>query len=248
VPKCAEEASPDFRARGFFRAIVLALVVGVLFYASIIAIVAYIHPWQQLAAAGAIHESSLQEGSGVRGFATAVAFERAFCSRSIVNVLLAAALLSLLKIFNGNFIASSRLLFALGRRGLVNESLGRIHASNQTPSVAVIGVGLLTALATCLGESILIPITEVGSLASAIGWLATAAAYYRLAFVNRASGTGAVGRGALRERAIAAAGIAVASALILMKLVPLVPGHFTAYEYLALALWGFAGLALKLTA
>src|SRR5713101_3997672 len=41
VPKCAEEASPEFRARGFFRAILLAIVVGVLFYTSVIAVVAY---------------------------------------------------------------------------------------------------------------------------------------------------------------------------------------------------------------
>ena len=217
VPKCAEEASPEFRARGFFRAILLALIVGALFYVSVVAVVAYVYPWRQL--------TSLP-------FATAVAFERAFGRRWIVNVLLAAALLSLLKIFNGNFVASSRLVFALGRRGLVDERLGRIHPLNQTPSVAVVSVGLVTAAAAFLGEAILIPVTEVGSMASAIGWLATCVAYLRM-------------KPALRERTIAVVGVFVALALILMKILPSVPGHFTAYEYLALGLWVLAGLALK---
>ncbi len=220
VPKCAEEASPDFRARGFFRAILLAVVVGIFFYTSVIAVVAYVHPWKPLT---------------TEKFATAVAFKRAVNSRWagwIVNVILAAALLSLLKIFNGNFIAASRLLFALGRRGLVDARLGQVHPSNQTPSIAVVSVGLLTAAAAFLGESILIPITEVGSLASAAGWLATCAAYYRM-------------RPARRERAIAVVGVLIGSLLILMKILPLLPGHFSAYEYLALVLWSLTGLMLN---
>ena len=217
VPKCAEEASPEFRARGFFRAILLALAAGIFFYTAVIAVVAYVAPWQSLTGAN---------------FATAVAFERALGNRWVVNLIFAAALLSLLKIFNGNFIAASRLVFALGRRGLVDARLGRVHPSSQTPYLAVLGCGLATAAAALLGESILIPITEVGSLASAIGWLAACAAYARMES-NR------------RERAVAALGILVASALVLIKILPFVPGHFTAYEYLALGFWICLGLLLS---
>jgi hypothetical protein len=92
--------------------------------------------------------------------------------------------------------------------------------------------GVATAAAALFGESILIPISEVGSMASAVGWLATCAAYFRL-------------QRAARERAIAALGAIAASVLVLMKLLPLVPGSFTVYEYLALALWILLGWALK---
>jgi len=217
VSKCSEESSPDFRARGFFRAIMLALAVGVIFYTTVIAVVAYVSPWPSL-----VRE----------GFATAAAFERAFRSRWIVDVILAAALLSLVKVFNGNFIAAARLLFALGRRSLVNHRFGRIHPTRRTPSVAVFSIGLLTVAAVFLGEAILIPITEVGSLASAFGWLMTCAAYYRM-------------KPAPRQRLIALAGIAVSSALVLIKVLPSVPGHFTVYEYAALGLWGLLGLVLR---
>ncbi len=217
VPKCAEEASLEFRAKGFFRAILLALVVGIVFYISVIAVVAYVTPWPTLVSTR---------------FATAVAFERALGSRWIVNLILAAAVFSLLKVFNGNFIAASRLLFALGRRGLVDPRLGDIHERNLTPRVAVLAAGLLTAAAALLGEAILIPITEVGSLASAFGWLAACVSWYRL-------------ESAGRERAIAALGACVALVFVLMKFLPVVPGHFTAYEYFALGLWILTGLALR---
>lgn len=217
VPKCAEEASPEFRKRGFTRAILLALAVGVVFYISVVALVAYLRPWPALAS---------------QRFATAVAFEQAFQGRRMVDLLLLAALISLVKIFNGNFIAASRLLFALGRRGLVHAAFGRIHARNLTPAVAVLALGGVTALATCLGDAILVPITEVGSMASALGWLAACAAFYL-----RQPGAG--------DRALALTGMGVAFLLVLMKLLPVVPGHFTRYEWIAFAIWAAVGLAVR---
>jgi basic amino acid/polyamine antiporter, APA family len=217
VPKCAEEANPEFRSRGFFTAIMLAVLVGIIFYAAVIAVVAWVYPWQPLT-----HQS----------FATAFAFRKAFQSEWLVNIILAAAVLSLLKVFNGNFIASSRLFFSLGRRGLIDERIGRVHEKNLTPANAALLVGMLTAAGAFAGEAILIPITEVGSMASAAGWMATCAAYLAM---ERASG----------RRIVAIAGALVAFTLIVMKLLPLVPGHFSVAEYLALGAWILAGLALK---
>lgn len=217
VPKCAEEANPEFRSRGFFVAIMMAILVGISFYAAVIAVVAYIHPWESLTR---------------ENFATAVAFKQAFQSRWLVDVILAAALLSLLKVFNGNFIASSRLFFALGRRGLIDKRIGRVHEKNLTPSNAALFVGLLTAAGTFAGEAILIPITEVGSMASAMGWLATCAAY---CVIERSP----------RKRAVASMGILVAFSLIVMKVLPLIPGHFSIPEYFALVAWALAGLGLR---
>ena len=87
----------------------MAIFVGILFYASIVAAVAFVAPWRQL--------------TGEK-FMTAVAFQQAVGSRWIVNIILAAALLSLFKCFNGNFVAASRLFFALGRRGMVDARAG----------------------------------------------------------------------------------------------------------------------------
>ena len=160
---------------------------------------------------------------------TAVAFQQAVGSRWIVNIILAAALLSLFKCFNGNFVAASRLFFALGRRGMVDCSVGPVHARYQTPSTAVLCVGIATAACMLLGDAILVPITEVGSVACAIGWSAACAAYLLL-----------TRRGSSRIE------VSAWNAPWLVRLagrncdgpdevVPFVPGHFTVYEWLALA-------------
>jgi amino acid transporter len=216
VGKAAEEASPEFRGRGFSKAIFASVITGMVFYVVVIAAVAYAAPWRQLT-----NEK----------FMTAIAFERAVGARWIVSIILAAALLSLFKVFNGNFVAASRLLFAMGRRGLMDSRIGVVHPRNQTPAVAVLLVGLVTAACMFLGDAILVPITEVGSVASAIGWSATCAAYYQM-------GPPA------RERVIALMGLTVGVLMILMKVIPAVPGHFSKYEWLALALWISAGAVL----
>ena len=216
VAKAAEEASPQFRARGFSKAILMSIIVGILFYTIVIAAVGYVAPWRELT-----NEK----------FMTAVVFERAMGSRWIVSVILAAALLSLFKVFNGNFIASSRLLFAMGRRGLLDRRVAEIHPRNQTPSVAVICIGLATAVCMFLGDAILVPISEVGSIASAAGWLAACAAYFRMG-------------PAPRERVVAAVGVLVGLLMILMKVVPGIPGHFSGYDWLALGTWSALGLGL----
>ncbi len=222
VGKAAEEAQGGFHKRGFFLAIWIAILVGILFYSVIVAAVGFVAPWHQL-----VNQK----------FMTAVAFQRAVGSRWIVNVILAAALLSLVKCFNGNFVAASRMFFAMARRGMIVPSGGRIHPSYQTPSNAVLWTGIATAVCMFLGDAILIPITEVGSVACAIGWSATCAACLALDW-NRSSGIALSTIG----RLVTTTGLLVGLAMIAMKWVPAVPGHFSVYEWIAFAAWVVMGL------
>ena len=112
IVKGSEEARPGYDTRGFSRAILLALLAGALFYVTVVAVVAFIVPWREIV-------------DGQLG--TEAAFERAFGSRTIAQLILFGAFLSLLKVFNGNFVASTRLILAVGRRGLVHPSLAKVH-------------------------------------------------------------------------------------------------------------------------
>jgi len=216
VAKGSEEADPEFREGGFFKAMWIAILAGMIFYALIIAAVAYAAPWRELLG---------------ENFMTAVAFEHAAGSRWIVSVVLMCALLSLVKCFNANFVASSRLVFGMGRRGLVDTRLSEVHPRNQTPSVAVLWVGIATGICMLLGDAILVPVTEVGSAAAAAGWLAACSAFYRMAQ-------------SAKERLAAAFGVTIGLLMIVMKVVPIIPGHFTGYEWLALGVWVALGAAL----
>src|SRR5215510_8292003 len=213
VPKCSEEASVNFKPRHFTRVIFVALGAGIFFYVTIIGVVTLIQPWPSLTK---------------ERFATAVAFERAFGSRGLVQLIMFGVLLSLLKIFNGNFLTSSRLLFAMGRRKLLNSRLAAVDDQFRTPRVAILFAGCFTAVASFLGQAVLVPISEVGSLASAVGWLATC-----LAFVSGAGGIATT----LRLKLVGYIGAAIAALLIAMKIVPSIPGSFGRFEYLALVAW-----------
>jgi APA family basic amino acid/polyamine antiporter len=218
APKCAEEANPEFKRAGYMRAIALALLVGAGFYALVVVAVSYIAPWQSLLG---------------KRFATAIAFEQALGARWPVLLILIAAFFGLFQCFNGNFVASSRLLFAYGRRQTIPAAFGRIHEKFQTPSVAILGIAAATIAGLLLGDALLVPVTEVGSMASAFGWLATCVSFF---VVERS----------LRARLLTILGILVAALLLTMKLLPTFPGHFTQAEWLALAIWLVIGAALHL--
>jgi APA family basic amino acid/polyamine antiporter len=232
VPKYAEEANPDLRAKTYMTAIAMALGVGVTFYAFSLAAVAYIAPWPSLLG---------------KRFATAIAFEHGLGAHWPVQLILVMAMFGLFQCFNGNFAASTRMIFAFSRNGSIPASLARIHPQFHTPSNAVVIIGAATAAALFLGDSILVPVTEVGSAASAFGWLASCVS---LAVISRSSSAVPSGSAGLQPapagklRFIATFGAIAAFTLVLMKFLPIFPGHFSTAEYVALSFWLLLGLIL----
>ena len=217
VPKVAEEAHPEFSSRGFFRAIVMAVLVGAGFYVLAVAAVSYVAPWQRLIG---------------KRFATAIAFEQALGARWPVRLILAMALFGLFQCFNGNFVASSRLLFAYGRRRTIHPRFGTVHEKFLTPSTAVLGITTGTLAGLLLGDALLVPVTEVGSMASALGWFAACLSFWMVE--KRAT-----------IRIVTGLGIAVSLLLFLMKVLPIFPGHFSPAEWIALGIWVGLGLVLR---
>jgi basic amino acid/polyamine antiporter, APA family len=221
VPKYAEEANPDLRGRTYMTAIAMALGVGVSFYALSLFAVSYIAPWQSLLG---------------KRFATAIAFEHGLGAHWPVQLIFTMAMFGLFQCFNGNFAASTRMIFAFGRNGSIPQMFSRVHPQFQTPSNSVLIVGAGTLVALFLGDSLLVPVTEVGSAASALGWLAACVSMVLVLRNHVLPST--------RLRIIAIFGSIAAFALVAMKVLPFVPGHFTGAEYIALVIWLLLGLVL----
>jgi basic amino acid/polyamine antiporter, APA family len=216
VPKVAEEAHPGFPPQSFFKAIAMALLIGAGFYTLAVGAASYIAPWRSLLG---------------KRFATAIAFEQGTHSAWLVRLILAVTLVALLQVFNGNFVATSRLLFAFGRRGTISPVFSVIHAKYLTPSIAIFGITAGTLAGLFLGDALLVPVTEVGSMASAVGWLAACSSFWMV-------------EKRLRLRLITTLGVLVSLLLLLMKWLPVFPGHFSVAEWIAFAAWLVIGLLM----
>jgi len=217
VPKVAEEAHPGFPPGDFFKAIAMALLVGAGFYVLVVGAVSYIAPWQGLLG---------------KRFATAIAFEQGTRSAFLARLILAISLVGLLQVFNGNFVAATRLLFAYGRRNTISPVFAKVQPVYQTPTAAILAVSVATLTGLLLGDALLVPVTEVGSMAPAFGWLATCVSFY---MVEKSA----------RLRVISALGMAVSLLLVLMKVLPVFPGHFSLAEWGTLSIWLAIGFLLR---
>src|SRR6266436_4104676 len=219
IPKASEEALPHLRPGTLPRIITVALLAGGFFYVVIVGVVAWVYPWTDIVS---------------QHLGTDAAFARAFGTPWIARLILAAAVLSLFKVFNGNFVAATRLVYALGRRGLVHPALGAVQPRFGTPALAVAFVAIPTGAAAFLGDAVLVPISEVGAAVGAMGWCATCVAFI--------AGAGRAGQ---QEGMLTAAlGVLVSVAIILMKVIPAVPGSLTRVEWLAFLGWCAVGAAV----
>jgi amino acid transporter len=194
----------------------MALFVGAGFYVAVIAAVSFVSPWQALVG---------------KRFATAAAFGQAMATPWPMRLIMVAAVFGLFQCFNGNFVAASRMLFSFGRRGTIPPQFGAVHREFRTPSVAIVAVSVATLAGLFLGDALLVPVTEVGSMAAASGWLAACVSFFLVE-----TRTGA--------RIVAALGALVALLLVAMKILPSFPGHFSEAEWIALAAWLVLGAAV----
>lgn len=220
IPKASEEAREDLAPGTLSRMITLALVAAGAFYVLVVAVAAWVYPWRDF----------VNQHLG-----TEAAFARTFGSMWIARLILAGALLSLFKVFNGSFVAATRLVYALGRRALVAPTLGGVHQRFGTPAAAIFFVAAITAAGAFLGDAVLVPISEVGAGVGAVGWLSACLAF--LALSQRTADA--------RGKALALAGAVVSVAIVLIKIVPGVPGSFGTAEWVALGCWCVLGLLLR---
>ncbi len=98
--------------------------------------------------------------------------------------------------------------------------------------MAVLGITAGTLAGLFLGDALLVPVTEVGSMASALGWFAACLSFW---IVEKR----------VWMRVVTSLGMAVSLLLCLMKVLPIFPGHFSPAEWVAFGIWVGLGLVLR---
>ena len=165
IPQAAEEAEASIPPRRLGLLILLSIASAAAFYVVLVLSVSMTGPWQSLVAAE---------------MPTAAAFESALGAPWLARAVLVSALIGLLTSWNGFFLAGSRVLFALGRGGIVAAALGRTHPRFGAPSSAVLLSGAVTLLGAFLGRGALLAFVNVGSFCIAIAFLGVALSTLRL--------------------------------------------------------------------
>ena len=166
IPQAAEERSEGQRVRRLGIYILLSIVAAVLFYVLVMLAAGMAAPWQQTVK--------------VADLPTASAFESAFDSPLLANLVLTAGLIGLLTSWNGFFLAGTRVLFALGRGEIIDRRFGQTHPIFGTPKLAILLSGLVTALSAFLGRGALLAFVDVGSLCITVAFLGVALSLVRL--------------------------------------------------------------------
>ena len=219
LPQAAEEF--DFSPARGLRLMALAIGAGALMYAIVILATASVTPWRSLVSTEPLWATGIavRESLGRGGFAC----------------LVLAVAMAVFTGINGFFMASSRLLFGMGRAKLLPAWFAQVHPSHQTPANAILFVALVSLTAPWFGREVIAWIVDMAALGTAFGYLYTCLAAVRVAETGETK-TGPTDRGQARL------GTALSVGFITLLCVPGMPGFMATPSWIALTVWVGLGL------
>jgi amino acid transporter len=158
----AEDA--DLAPRQIRRAVMLAVALAASFYIVVLLASAWVIPWEQTA--------GLEKGT-IEAFDTA-GFPALGWAAYAVSVM------GLLTSFIALFVATSRILVAMGRAGLLPSALGRLEGARRTPRTALVFTLAVALGLGWLGPGALVWFLDTGGVYIGLAWAIGVACLYRL--------------------------------------------------------------------
>jgi amino acid transporter len=79
--------------------------------------------------------------------------------------------------WNGFILGASRMLFAMGRAGMLPGAFGALHARYRTPAVAIAFVGLICCVSPLMGANSLIWLVDVAAFGTVLTYLLISVSY-----------------------------------------------------------------------
>lgn len=227
IPQAAEESGAHMKPQQLGVAIVACIVLGAIFYVLIILAVGMSVSPEQLQLI--LHQKDVMP--------TAEVFRVAFGYEWAAQLVLLAGLLGLISTLNGFLIASSRLLFSLGRGGMLPHWFAKVHDIRGTPTNAILFVGMISLSGPFIGKSAFVPIVSSGSLTFALTLLITCLSAIRL----RHSAPD-LERPYRVTYITLLAGAFVSLMLVLMMILPNSPGQLQPLEFSLAGIWMVLGV------
>lgn len=217
IPQAAEEAGVAMDPRRLGTAIVGTILGATVFYVLIILSVALAMPWRETA------ELSLP---------TAEVFRVAFGYDWVAKLVLITAMLGLISTLNGMYIAASRLIFALGRGGLLPQWFAVVHPVHHTPRNAILFVGIISLVGPFVGRAAMGPIVSSSSLGFACAYTVTC-----LSAVKLRATEPDLHRPCRVSKSTLYIGSVISVLFVLLMILPKSPGQLLPIEFAYVGMW-----------
>ena len=219
LPQAAEEF--DFSPNRGRRLMVWSILAGGLMYVVVILATASVMPWEQLVASRPT-------------WATGTTVHASLGSMG-VTLLAVAVVAAVATGLNGFYMATSRLLFSMGRARLLPGWFSRVHPIHGTPRNAIVFTAVVSLVAPWFGRQVLSWIVDMSALGTAFGFAYTCVAAYAVAKTRSTSV-------ATWDRVAAAGGAGLAVGFVLLLCVPGMPAFMAPPSWVALSVWVALGL------
>jgi amino acid transporter len=216
IPQASEEFG--FSPKKAFRLIVLAILFGALMYVVVSLSTAVAFPWQDLMAQKPVWAtgSSMKSSMGDAG----------------TLVLLVGVLMAMFTGLNGFYLATSRLLFSMGRAKVLPPWFAKVHPKHKTPSNAIIFTLLISLFAPWFGRQVIIWILDMSAVGTGLAYAYTCMAAFLLSRTMPEE----------RRRITHVVGFLFALCFLVLLCVPGMPAFMAPPSWIAMAVWVTMGI------
>lgn len=220
IPQTAEEF--DFAPNKTFKLIVYSLLAAAFTYVLMILYTGWL----------GTTSTSLNGNLWLTGAVTQEAF--GYIGLAVLAI---AIIMGIFTGLNGFLMSSSRLLFSMGRSGIMPSVFSKLQKKYKTPYIAIIFLVTITLIAPWLGRTALTWIVDMSSTGVSIAYFITCLSAAKLFSYNKSSNTyGPI------YKTFAILGSIVSFIFLLLLLVPGSPASLSAPSYIALGGWLVIGL------
>lgn len=221
IPQAAEEF--NFSPEKAIWLMIMAIVCGIVVYSILTFAVGVVMPYPDLLAAKPVWHTGVIAEMALGRFGT---------------IVLAMAVLSaVLTGINGFYVASSRLLFSMGRSRILPRWFSRLHPTHHTPHNALLFTLSIVLLAPFFGREVLSWVVDMSSIGTIIAYLFASLSAYRIISHHRTMPY----RSLLEKLAIL--GCVSAISCLALLIVPFSPASIGKESWCALLAWVVLGFA-----
>lgn len=230
IPKAAEEINISLRKVG--KILLLSIVLAVSFYALVVVAIGF-----------ALDKNGIAASSQGLGLAAADALSKLFNSKAMANVVIIGGICGIVTSWNSFLIGGSRTMFYMARANMIPNCLGRLHPKYQSPSNAILLIGIISLIAPFFGRQMLVWISNASSFACCIAYFISSLSF----IILRRTDPNMDRPFKIKHwKAVGGSAVLLSGFMILSFILPCSGAGLAYQEWLIILLWSSLGLLFYL--